>query len=100
MTLSKVGLVLAVIYIVLAVGVLWQDRTGTGGGNWISLSGMSTYLVTIPVSAPFELMGAKLDYKKNIDMALAIGGCAVLVYLVGAGLGWIAKMMFAPPPQD
>lgn len=99
MVFSKVGLVLAVIYVAFAVMVMIQDRTSTASG-WITLQGMATYLVTMPISAPFELMGMKLDYKKNIDMGLAIAGCAVMVYFIGAGLSWIAHAMFRPPPSD
>ena len=36
----------------------------------------------MPVSAPAELLGMKLDFRKNLDMAVAIGGCAALVYFV------------------
>ena len=43
-----------------------------------------------PVSAFFEaILGYNLDYKSNADMGLAIGLCAALVYLLGAGLGFL-----------
>jgi hypothetical protein len=96
---SRFGGVLAVIYLAFAIWVLIQDRTTTGGG-WISFNGMSTYIVTMPVSAPFELLGYKLDFKRNLDMTVAIGGCALLVYLVGAGLAWLAGMLVSPGPKE
>jgi hypothetical protein len=41
-------------------------------------------------SAFFEaILGYNLDYKSNADMGLAIGLCAALVYLLGAGLGFL-----------
>ena len=96
--LSRFGAVLAMIYLAVAIWVLIQDRTTTGGG-WISLNGMSTYIVTMPVSAPFELLGYKLDFRRNLDMAVAISGCTLLVYLAGAGLAWLAGMMISPGPK-
>jgi hypothetical protein len=50
---------------------------------------MSSYLVTAPVSLPFEMLGQKLDYKRNLDMGFAILVCSALVYLIGAGVAWV-----------
>jgi hypothetical protein len=87
--LSFWGLVPAGFYTVAAIWVLWTDRTRVTCG-WISLNGMSSFLATLPVSAFFEaILGYKLDYKSNADMGLAIGLCAALVYLLGAGLGFL-----------
>ena len=54
-----------------------------------------SYLVTFPVSALGERLGARPSYDRNIDMAFAIGGCAAIVYLIGAGLGAVAKLLFS-----
>jgi hypothetical protein len=97
---SVFGAFAAVIYAAVAIWVLIQDRAPGGGGDWISLRGMSSYIVTMPVSAPCELMGAKLDYKRNLDMVFAIGGCAVLVYLVGQGLAWLTGQIFPGRPDQ
>jgi hypothetical protein len=97
--LSRFGAGLAVMYLAVAIWVLIEDRTTTSGG-WISLNGMSTYIVTMPVSAPFELLGYKLDFRRNLDMAVAIGGCTFLVYLVGAGLAWLAGTLVSPGPKE
>ena len=37
----------------------------------------------------------KLDYRRNLDMGFAVGLCALTVYLVGAGVGRLARMSFS-----
>ena len=93
---SKVGLVLAAIYIAIAVWVVFTERTNPSGG-WISLNGMASFLITFPVSAPLEIMGARPDYQKNIDIGAAILACAALVYAIGAGLDWLIAQMLRGP---
>lgn len=99
-TLSKVGLVLAVIYVALAAWVVFTERTSPSGGGWISLNGMASYLITIPVSMPMEMLGARPDYQKTFDMAAAILVCALLVYFIGAGLEWIVRQVLMPGPDS
>jgi heme/copper-type cytochrome/quinol oxidase subunit 4 len=98
--LSKVGLVLAVIYIALAIWVVFTERTSSGGGGWISLNGMASYIITMPVSMPMEMLGARPDYQKTFDMAAAILICGVLVYFIGAGLEWFVRQLFGPGPDS
>jgi hypothetical protein len=90
---SRFGAVLAVLYAALAIFVVTVERAPGSGGGWISLSGMGSYLVTLPVSAPFDLLGQKLDYKRNLDMGFAVLACATLVYLAGAGLAWLVSQI-------
>jgi hypothetical protein len=87
--ISRFGAVLAALYAAGAIAVVAAERAPGGGGGWISLTGMASYLATIPVSLPFEMLGQKLDYKRNLDMGFAILICSALVYLVGAGIAWI-----------
>jgi hypothetical protein len=94
---SSVGLVLAAIYAAFAIWVVISERTSPPGGGWISLSGMASYLITFPVSAPMEILGARPDYRKNIDIGAAILVCAMLVYLLGASLEWLIGQMLAGP---
>lgn len=90
---SVFGLVLAVLYVGFAIYVVNADRRHNGGG-WITLNGLVSFIVTFPVSALGEAMGLKPDYKRNLDMAFAILICGGLVYLAGAGLGALAKLVF------
>jgi hypothetical protein len=82
--------VLAIAYATLAAIVVWQERRAPSG-DWISLKGIGSYLITFPVSFPGEQLGHKLDYRRNLDMFFAIGVCAICVYLAGAGIG---KLLF------
>ncbi|MBK8837685.1 MAG: hypothetical protein IPO30_03025 [Hyphomonadaceae bacterium] len=95
-SLSKVGLVLAIIYILLAVWVVFTERTSPSGGGWISLNGMASFLITFPVSMPLEIIGARPNYQKTFDMAAAILVCAALVYFVGAGVEWLVRLALTP----
>ena len=95
MTISKTGAVIALIYVAIAVWVVFTERTSPPGGNWISLDGMGSYLITLPVSAPMEMLGARPDYKKTLDMGAAILACGALVYFVGAGVEWLVRQIFA-----
>lgn len=83
----------------MAVFRAGRDRKTTGGG-WISIKGLVSYRVTFPVSALGERVGARPSYDRKTDMAFAISGCAVIVILIGAGLGGLARLMFRsiPPP--
>ena len=73
------------IYVGGAIWIVANDRTAIGGG-WITMRGMASFLVTFPVSAPLELLGVPLDHRRNVDMAVAIGGSAGVIYLVVAGI--------------
>ena len=91
---SIFGLVIAVIYAVLASAVVLIERNESGGGGWISLRGMASWLITFPVSAPCDWLDMKPDYKSNLHMLFAIGLCTLLVYFVGAGIGKLASILF------
>lgn len=90
---SIFGTVLVVVYVAVAVFIVAQDRKASSDG-WISLKGLASYLATFPVSALGEWLGTRPNYERNTDMAFAIGGCAMIVYLIGAGLGALANLMF------
>lgn len=79
---------MAAVYLTAAVALIAFERGETGAGNWITLRGMLSYLVTFPVSRLAELAGHKLDFQRNADMALASVACAGLVY----GLGYFAEI--------
>jgi len=82
---STPGAVFAVLYVALAAFVVAGDR-GRVGNGWASLNGITSFLITFPVSLLGERLGFRPDFRRNPDMAIAIGLCAVLVYLVVAGL--------------
>ncbi len=92
---SVFGAVLAALYIGVAIFAVASDRTSSGGGGWITLKGMGAAIVTLPITFLGDVLGMKPDYRRNLDMAFAIGACALLVYFAGAGLAWTARALFA-----
>ncbi len=86
------GLVLVALHLAVSIFAVHDARTSQGGG-WISLKGIDADLVTPPVSFPGETLSLQPDYRRNADMARAIGACAVLADFAGAGRGRLA-----PPP--
>jgi hypothetical protein len=90
---STLGLILAGLYIVVAIVVIATER-GESGGGWIKLNGMGAYLITLPVSRLGEILGLRLDFRRNFDMVIAIGVCALLIYFLGAGLAKAASLIF------
>jgi hypothetical protein len=93
--ISKFGLIFTGLYMVVAILVVRGDRQSTAGG-WITLQGIGAYVITLPVSAVGEKLGVRPDYRRNVDMSIAIGICAILVYFIGAGLGKLAQLIFNP----
>lgn len=91
---SVFGAVLALCYVVLAVAAVISDRASTGGGTWISLKGMATFLVTFPVSALGELLGMAPDFRRNRDMIFVITVCAIGVYFLGIGLARLVRVVW------
>lgn len=82
-TALHLGLLVGLVYAVLAAIVIVKDRK-THGGGWISLSGLVSYLVTFPVSALAEKVGHRLNHQRNSHMLLAVLGTAVAVALIAA----------------
>jgi len=91
--ISVLGAVLAAVYAVVAILAVIGARKPGSGGNWASLPGIGAYVITLPISAPCERLGVKLDYKTNLHMAAAIGGCALLDYLIGSAIDWLFRAM-------
>ena len=92
---STFGAVLALLYLVAAIWIVLGERKGGSGGGWISLTGMASYLATFPVSVVGEFLGAKPDFRRNLDMGFALMVCTALVYLTGAGIGKLARLIFS-----
>lgn len=90
---SIFGAVLAAIYVVAAVIAVVTDRAPSGSGGGHTLSGMTSFLLTLPVSLLGELTGMRLNYRRNVDMIFAIFVCAVLVYFIGVGLGKLGRVI-------
>lgn len=91
---STFGAILALVYVVLAVFVVAGDRGQTSGG-WITLNGIGSFLITFPVSLAGEKLNMRPDFRRNIDMGFAIAVCAVMIYLLGAGLGRLARALLS-----
>jgi hypothetical protein len=101
---SRLGAVLAAIYL-LAAAYVTQDELRHTSGGWISLRGMMTGIVTAPSQFSLGLLLRGLGVPK-VDFAdpgasgyaeliahLAIS--TVVVYLLGAGIEWVARWALA-----
>jgi len=94
---SMVGAVFSVLYVAIAIVLVAIDRKETGGG-WITLHGMGSYLITLPISYLGEQLGMRPDYRRWPDMAFAIGCCAVIIYALGFALEKIIRLLLSGSP--
>jgi ABC-type multidrug transport system permease subunit len=88
---SNTGLVLALIYIGVAVYVICDDRRAQGG----FLRGLISRIVVAPVSAVVEGVGSRLNYQSNLQMGAAVLVTAFIIYWLGFALGKGAQTLFA-----
>lgn len=91
---STFGFVVAALYLAAAIYAVADSRKHQPGG-WISLNGLAANIATLPAMALGNLLGLKPDFRRNVDMAIAIGFCAMLAYFAGAGLERVARFLFA-----
>ena len=61
--------------------------------------GIGIAIVTFPVSALLETRGFKPNDPRNVDRALVIGDCTVLVSLVEGGPDRLAHALFGNPSR-
>ena len=92
-----IAAVVALVYVFLAAAFVREDRkTHTGG--FISLQGMMSAIVTLPMWFPFEYMGHKLDYRSNWQMGLAIALCGALIFgLILCGFVFVTYVSGSQP---
>jgi hypothetical protein len=100
---SRAGYVLAIVYLGIAAFVVHAEVRAPGG-NWIKLSGMGTFLITLPSQGTLGVILVRVGIPKvNFDDP-GFGGysqllghvllTAFLVYLLGAGLEWGVRHIF------
>ena len=87
-SISVPGLVVAIVYCIVAAWLIHHDRTSTSGG-WISLNGMVSALATAPVWFGLEFLGLRPDFRKNGEMAALVLACAVIVYFATVLVVWL-----------
>ncbi len=83
-TPNRVGLAVAVLYLIFAVYVVIDDRSHPA-----FLSNMATFLVTAPISFPLSWAGFEPDLRKLGMVGLLVAGNAALVYRLAWGLARI-----------
>jgi hypothetical protein len=98
------GLIPAVIYVVLAVWVVYEEFNCSGGMD-INFCGLGTILVTFPsqiiLGSLFSRIGWEINFMHRPDLVdvtqltIHIGFSALFVFLVGYGFGWIVRKAFA-----
>jgi hypothetical protein len=98
------GLIPALIYVAVAVGIVAQEFN-CGGGLDINLCGIGTALITAPsqivLGNLFSRMGWEINFMHSLDivdvtlLTIHIGFSALFVGLAGYGFGWIVRRVFA-----
>ena len=78
--MSRLGLWVAGIYIVVAVSIIVWDTRESFRGGWISLKNMGAFLVTLPVSGPLAMMGWEPDLGNPVICGLMVLSTAGLLY--------------------
>ncbi|HEX8472761.1 MAG TPA: hypothetical protein VF666_01885 [Pyrinomonadaceae bacterium] len=99
---SRLGALLSLLYVALAVYVVQDELRYTGGG-WINLRGLGTMLVTFPSQITFglalEWLGVpRVNYAEPgivgySQLALHVLVSAVVVYLFGYVLELVVKRL-------
>lgn len=101
---SRLGLVLALLYLAGA-GFFVQDELRHSGGGWINLRGLGTVIATAPSQATLGTLLRKAGVPKvnfaapgvagYLELALHLLVTAGVVYLLGWGLEWTARRLMA-----
>ncbi|MEJ7618681.1 MAG: hypothetical protein WKF30_17315 [Pyrinomonadaceae bacterium] len=96
---------LGLLYTAVAIYVV-QDELRHTGGDWISLRGMGTTLITAPSQVTFgmvlEWLGVpRINYSEPgvgsySQLALHVAVSAVAGYLLGYGLEWATRRWLLP----
>jgi hypothetical protein len=105
--LNKIGMLLAIVYVVVALVIALQDFN-CGGGLDISICGVGTLFITFPsyltVGWLLSKMGLSINFRhKNpsatdlAQLAAHIAICAAIVYFVWSGLKRVGSGLFRRP---
>ena len=80
--MSRVALIIAGIYFVIAATVIVTEAVSPPTGGWITLRYMGSFLATFPVSAPLSMLGFQPDFSNRFIAALLLAACTGLIYKV------------------
>lgn len=104
LTGSRLGLALVLLYLAGA-GFVVQDELRHTGGGWINLRGIGTTIVTAPSQATLGTLLRKAGVPRvnfaapgtagYLELAVHLLVTAVVIYLIGWGLEWIARRLMA-----
>lgn len=76
------GAIPAVLYFVLALWLIIDDRVHSPGG-WINLSGLGTGIALLPIALPMEWLGIKFDHRNTLFVGVCLCACTLIVYRLG-----------------
>lgn len=96
MKLNKIGMLLAIVYVVVALAIALQDFN-CGGGLDINICGLGTFFITFPsyvtIGSLFAKMGLAINFRHRTpsasdlaQLATHVTICAAIVYFVWSGL--------------
>ena len=93
MKISRFGLILALLYVLVASYVSWDDFFNCKEAL-LTLCGLGSVFLTFPISLLFHSFGLEVHFINYTDVDIALQAliilmCGVLVYFIGWVIGWI-----------
>ena len=81
---------------ILVIFVRADRQSSTGG--FITLQGMMSGIVTLPVALPLEFLGRKINYRSNWEMGTAILFCGALLFGLSFGALKLVEYLWNSTP--
>lgn len=84
--MSRIALILAAVYFVIATVILIIDARQPPPSGWITMRQIIPFIVTGPASVPLAIVGIEVDLLNRFNLSCMLGGATAVVYGVVAGI--------------